>query len=69
MHKDHSAGEMHKNKVCSSQDGPKVGQEKERRQRRTEGREEVLRARALGMAPVPEQGQCRAAVCMTHRVQ
>lgn len=46
------------NKACSSQDGPKVGQEKERRQRRREGREEVLRAPALGMAPMPEQGQC-----------
>lgn len=28
----------------------------------------MLRVYALGMAPVPEQGQCKAAVCMTHTV-
>lgn len=31
-------------------------------------RGEVLRACAVGMAPVPEQGQCKAPVCMTHTV-
>lgn len=41
------------NKVCSSQDSPEVGQEKEKRQRRKRGGAQST----LGMAPVPEQGQ------------
>lgn len=47
---------------------PRIAQKLARRRRgdRGEGREEVLRAHALGMAPVPEQGQCKAAVCDPH---
>lgn len=46
------------NPVCSSQDVPKVGQEKEETKEERMKRGEVLRACAVGMAPVPEQGQC-----------
>lgn len=56
------------NPVCSSQDVPKVGQEKEETEEERMKRGEVLRACAVGMAPVPEQGQCKAPVCMTHTV-
>lgn len=47
---------------------PRIAQKLARRRRgdRGEGREEVLRAHALGMAPVPEQGQCKAAICDPH---
>lgn len=56
------------NPVCSSRDVPKVGQEKEETEEERMKRGEVLRACPVGMAPVPEQGQCKAPVCMTHTV-
>lgn len=56
------------NPVCSSRDVPKVGQEKEETEEERMKRGEVLRACAVRMAPVPEQGQCKAPVCMTHTV-
>lgn len=65
MLEDHSLLEK-----CTTQTkcaAPRTAQKLARRRRRgREGREEVLRAHALGMAPVPGQGQCTAAVCVIH---